>query len=281
MKAARVRDVVAGSDVAAKDVNFETSSRQTGLQQQAQDQDQGQARTGQDRTHQPGARPNCYCPLSCWLRLFSRCGGGTESTRALEQSQPQPSLVNLPPPNCRQVLHAALQSSSSSSSSPSAASAMKFKFCACALDALCRSSSSSSDSRSTPSGGNFPLEEKNCSTLPGVAVVVDVDVDVDVDVVESAMRGAWGALPLRRGPLGKSTTVWKPVKLSRVELCLVLPGSINSWKSRCCCCCFWCFWRLIRPLPGHAFCHFLVLRTQQRQTEAPRRGSRQWVARRR
>lgn len=109
MKAARVRDVVvvAGSGVAAKDVNFETSSRQTGLQQRAQDQDQGQAKTGQDRTHQPGARPNCYCPLSCRLRLFSRCGGGTESTRAVEQSQPQPSLVDLPPPNCRQVLRCA------------------------------------------------------------------------------------------------------------------------------------------------------------------------------
>lgn len=43
----------------------------------------GQSRTGQDRTHQPGARPNCYCPLSCRLRLFSRCGGGTKSTRAV------------------------------------------------------------------------------------------------------------------------------------------------------------------------------------------------------
>lgn len=164
--------------------------------------------------------------------------------------------------------YAALQSLSSPLP---AASAMKFKFCACALDALCRSSRGSSNSSGrgsclTPSGGNFPLEEKNCSALPGVAVVFDVVVDV----VESAVRAAWGALPLRRGPLGKSTTALKPVEPSRAELCLVLPGSINSWKSRC--------WRLIRPLPGHAFCHFLVLRTQQRQTEAPQRGSYQWVA---
>lgn len=105
-----------------------------------------------------------------------------ESSRSRSRSRRRSSICH---PRIAVKCYAALQSLSSSPLP--AASAMKFKFCACALDALCRSSKGSSrGSRFTPSGGNFPLEEKNCSALPGVAVVVDVEVDV----VESAVRGA-------------------------------------------------------------------------------------------
>lgn len=110
--------------------------------------------------------------------------------KALESSRSRSSSrrSSIYHPRVAVKCYAALQSLSSPLP---AASAMKFKFCACALDALCRSSRGSSSgssrgSRFTPSGGNFPLEEKNCSALPGVAVVVDVVVDV----VESAVRGA-------------------------------------------------------------------------------------------
>lgn len=108
-----------------------------------------------------------------------------ESSRSRSRSRRRSSICH---PRIAVKCYAALQSLSSPLP---AASAMKFKFCACALDALCRSSRGSSNSsgrgsRFTLSGGNFPLEEKNCSALPGVAVVVDVVVDV----VESAVRGA-------------------------------------------------------------------------------------------
>lgn len=110
--------------------------------------------------------------------------------KALESSRSRSRRSSICHPRNAVKCYAALQSLSSPLP---AASAMKFKFCACALDALCRSSRGSSNSSGrgrgsclTPSGGNFPLEEKNCSALPGVAVVAGVDVDV----VESAVRGA-------------------------------------------------------------------------------------------
>ncbi|KAM8709935.1 hypothetical protein ACLKA7_016697 [Drosophila subpalustris] len=62
----------------------------------AQKVEQCQLRTGQDRTHQSGTRPNCYCPQYSWL-TFVFDTDVPLPLEALEQSI-------LPPPNGRQVL---------------------------------------------------------------------------------------------------------------------------------------------------------------------------------
>lgn len=243
-------------------LDAQTQSRQTSSSgrrpgQRIAGEDSEEDRT-RDRTHQPGARPNCYCPQCCRLRLFSRCRVACR--------------VDLPPPNCCQVrsLRCRCHRCRRRQRRPwSSSSAHAHLTCLAFLALRCRSSSSAGKQVLPPQLEISPEQKKNCSMLPGVAAVVGV--------VESAVRAAcccccccvWegegglGWWVVTALPLSKSTTVLKIHDSSRSSR--ALPGSINSWK-RC--------RSLIRPLPGHAFCHFLVLRTQQRQTEAPQRGRR-------